>query len=241
VPDPDTVTRWRRRLRQGPLDEADGLALLADFGVPVVAHAVVGDVEAAVAAAERIGFPVVLKTATPGILHKSDVGGVRLNLRDRSAVTTAYADLSARLGPRALVAGMVTAPSVEMILGIVRDPDFGPTVLVGTGGIHAEILKDAVTARPPFDAAEARRLVDRLRLRRLLDGVRGAPAADIETLAETIARFSALAAALGDLVASMDVNPLLAGAGGALAVDALVVPVPSGPLDNGPAPADNGA
>jgi hypothetical protein len=118
---------------------------------------------------------------------------------------------------------MAGGPAVEMILGLVGDPDLGPVVLVGTGGIHAEILKDAVTARPPFDAAEARRMIDRLRLRPLLDGARGAPAADLDALSDAVSRFSVLAAALGDRIATMDVNPLRAGPGGALAVDALVV------------------
>jgi succinyl-CoA synthetase beta subunit len=206
-----------------PLDEADGLALLADFAIPVPAYAVVTDAEGAVAAARRIGLPVVLKTATPGILHKSDVDGVRLRLADEAAVATAYADLAGRLGPRVLVAAMAAGPAVEMIVGLVRDPDFGPTVLVGTGGIHAEILRDVVVARPPFDAAEARRLVDRLRLRALLDGVRGAPPADLDALAGAVARFSVMAAALGDAVETIDVNPLLAGPAGVVAVDALVV------------------
>jgi hypothetical protein len=118
---------------------------------------------------------------------------------------------------------MAAGPAVEMIVGLVRDPDFGPTVLVGTGGIHAEILRDVVVARPPFDAAEARRLVDRLRLRALLDGVRGAPPADLDALAGAVARFSVMAAALGDAVETIDVNPLLAGPAGVVAVDALVV------------------
>jgi acyl-CoA synthetase (NDP forming) len=224
APDPAAVALWRARLAAGgSFDEADGLALLADFGVPVAAHAVAETAGAAVAAARSIGFPVVLKTAAPGILHKSDVDGVRLGLADAAAVEAAYRDIAARLGPRVLVAAMAGGPAVEMILGLVGDPDLGPVVLVGTGGIHAEILKDAVTARPPFDAAEARRMIDRLRLRPLLDGARGAPAADLDALSDAVSRFSVLAAALGDRIATMDVNPLRAGPGGALAVDALVV------------------
>ncbi|HUG62542.1 MAG TPA: acetate--CoA ligase family protein, partial [Methylomirabilota bacterium] len=171
----------------------------------------------------RIGFPVVLKTATPGIFHKTDVDGVRLRLGDGAAVEAAYRDIAGRLGPRAIVAAMALGPSVEMILGIVRDEDFGRTVMIGAGGVHAEILKDVVVAKPPFDAAKAHRMIDRLRFRRLLDGARGAPPASIDMLAVTLARFSVLAAALGDAIETMDVNPLLAGPTGALAVDALVV------------------
>jgi hypothetical protein len=178
----------------------------------------------AAAAAVRLGFPVVLKTAAPGIAHKSDVGGVILKLADENAVRSAYRDLSVRLGPRVLVAAMVTGPSVEMIFGLTRDPDFGPIVLAGFGGIHAEVLKDAAVAKPPFDAAEARRLIDSLRLRPLLDGVRGAPPADIDALAAALARFSVLAAAIGDRVEAIDVNPVLVRPDGVVAVDALIVP-----------------
>jgi acyl-CoA synthetase (NDP forming) len=207
-----------------PLDEAAGLALLDDFGLPVVPHALADTEDDATAAAVRLGFPVVLKTATPGIAHKSDVGGVILKLADEDAVRAAYRDLSQRLGPCVLVATMVTSPAVEMIFGMTRDSDFGPIVLAGFGGIHAEVLKDAAVAKPPFDAAEARRLIDGLRLRPLLDGVRGAPPSDVDALAAALARFSTLAAAVGDLVEAIDVNPVLVRPDGVVAVDALIVP-----------------
>jgi acyl-CoA synthetase (NDP forming) len=207
-----------------PLDEATALALLADFGLPVVPHALAHSEDDAVAAAARLGFPVVLKTAMPGIAHKSDVGGVVLKLAGEEVVRVAYREMSGRLGPRVLVAAMVTGPSVEMIFGMTRDPDFGPIVLAGFGGIHAEVLKDAAVAKPPFHAAEARRLIDGLRLRPLLDGVRGAPPSDIDALASALARFSTLAAAIGDRVEAIDVNPVLVRPDGVVAVDALIVP-----------------
>lgn len=226
--DTAVVARWRTRLGAGAspasIDEAAALALLADFGVPVVPHALAESREAAVAAGEALGFPVVLKTAAPGIAHKSDVGGVVLSLADAAALAAAYDAMSARLGPRALVSRMVAGPRVEMLLGMTRDPDFGPLVLVGAGGVHAEILRDAAVAKPPFDAAHACRLLDRLRLRPLLDGTRGAPPADIDALARAVARFSVMAAALGDRASEIDVNPLLATPDGVVAVDALVVP-----------------
>ncbi len=112
---------------------------------------------------------------------------------------------------------------VEMILGLVRDAQFGPLVMIGMGGVHAETLGDAVFGLPPFDAACARRLVDRLALRPLLDGVRGAPPADIDGLCQAAARLSVLAAALGDVIAELDINPLIVGPDGCLAVDALVI------------------
>ncbi len=222
--DPAVVARWRARIARGrELGEAEGLALLADFGIPTAPCEVADSEAGAVAAAARIGFPVVLKTAMPGIAHKSDVGGVALGLASPEAVAGAWRDIASRLGPRVLVAGMVAGPRVEILLGMSRDPDFGPVVLIGFGGIHAEVLKDVVFAKPPFDAAEARRLIGRLRLRPLLDGVRGAPASDIDALCDTAARFSALADAMGEDIQSIDVNPLMALPRGCIAVDALVV------------------
>ncbi len=219
---------WQARLDRGaPLDEIDGLRLLADFGVPVAASAPATSAEAAVAAAEDLGFPVALKSAAPGLAHKSDVGGVRLGLRDAAAVRAAYGEMAGRLGPRVAIAEMIQGPAVEMILGLTRDADFGPIVLIGFGGIHAEILKDVAVAKPPFDADTARRLIDRLRLRRLLDGARGAPAADVDAFAEAAARFSVLAATLGPRLEAFDVNPVLVLPRGCRAVDALAVARPA--------------
>lgn len=223
-PDDAVVARWKARLAHGgALEEVEGLALAADFGLAVSPSAIVTDVAEALVAAERLGYPVVLKTAQEGIAHKSDVGGVRLGLEDGDAVAGAYEDMGARLGPRCLVSPMA-GQGTEMVFGMVRDATFGPLVLVGAGGIFVEVLKDAQLAVPPFDAAFARRLIDRLRARPLLDGVRGRPAADVDALAQAFARFSVLAATLGQDIAELDINPVIAGPGGAIAVDALVVP-----------------
>jgi len=223
--DETMAATWQARLSQAaPLDEHEALRMLTDFGVPTTPGAIATTVDEAESVAEKIGFPVALKSAAPGLAHKSDVGGVSLNLRDAAGFRTAYTDMAARLGPRVLVARMVEGPGVEMILGLTRDADFGPIVVVGFGGIHAEILKDIAFAKPPFDAAEARRLIEGLRLRRLLDGARGAPAADIDAFAEAAARFSVLAATLGPHLDSFDVNPVLVLPSGCVAVDALAVP-----------------
>jgi hypothetical protein len=121
-----------------------------------------------------------------------------------------------------VIAPMAT-PGVELAFGMVRDPQFGPVVMVGAGGTLVEVLRDRVVALAPFDAAEAHRLLDRLAIRRLLDGARGKPPADVAALAEALARFSLLAATLRDGIAEIDVNPLIAGARGCVAVDALVI------------------
>jgi acyl-CoA synthetase (NDP forming) len=220
----DVRDRWRQRLSEGTeVDELEGLRLLADYGIPVIAAREAGSVAVAVGAANELGWPVAIKTAAPGVQHKSDVGGVALGLADAGALRTAYEDIAARLGPRVVVAPM--APTgVEVALGIVRDPTFGPLVLVAAGGVLVELMKDRQLALPPLDEHRARSLIDRLRSRPLLDGVRGAPAADVASLAFAISRLSVLAGDLGDLIAALDVNPMIVSPGGCVAVDALVIP-----------------
>jgi acetate---CoA ligase (ADP-forming) len=217
--------RWGRRLREPgrPLDEAEALGLLADWGIPVVAAELVASQAAARAAAERIGWPVALKTAALGVAHKSELGGVRLGVDGPERLAAAYDDLAARLGPRVLVAAMA-GPGVELALGVVADPQFGPLVMVAAGGALVEVLRDRRFALPPVDRRQALALLDRLAVRRLLDGVRGAPPADLEAVADTVARLSTLAVDLGPALAALDVNPLIAGPDGCVAVDALVVP-----------------
>ena len=215
--------RWRARLATGEaISELEGLVLLADYGVPVVPARSAATADEAVAAAEALGWPVVLKTAAPGVQHKSDVGGVVVGVADDAALRESYADLAGRLGPEVTVAAL--APTgVELALGIVRDPTFGPLVLVAAGGILVELLGDRRLAFPPIDEAVARRLIDRLQIRPMLDGVRGAPASDVDAVARAVSRLSVLAADLGDHLEALDVNPLIAGPDGCLAVDALVV------------------
>ena len=126
--------RWRARLADGTeMTELEGLALLADYGVPSVAAEGANDLEGALEAAERVGYPVALKTAAPGVHHKSDVGGVRVGIAGPDELSEAYQDLAGRLGPQVVVAAMAPA-GVELALGVVRDPQFGPLVLVAAGG-----------------------------------------------------------------------------------------------------------
>ena len=220
--DPTVRRRWRERLAAGPEPpETEVLHLLADYGVPSIAHAVVDSAEAAVAAAQRLGWPVACTTAA-GVAHKSEVDGVRLALADPDALTLAYQDLAARLGPQVMVARMAE-PGVELHLGVVRDPQFGPVVLVAAGGTLVEVIQDRQLAFPPLDEAGAHRLLDRLRVRPLLDGVRGRPPADLAALAAAVCRIGVLAEELGDLIDALDVNPLVAGPSGCVAVDALVI------------------
>jgi succinyl-CoA synthetase beta subunit len=205
------------------ISELEGLALLADYGLPVVPARGAATADEAVAAATELGWPVVLKTAAPGVRHKSDVGGVIVGVADADALREAYAALAGRLGPQVTVAALAPA-GVELALGIVRDPTFGPLVLVAAGGILVELLGDRKLALPPLDEAGARRLIDGLQVRPLLNGVRGAPASDVDAVAHAVSRLSVLAADLGDHLEALDVNPIIAGPDGCVAVDALVIP-----------------
>ena len=216
----------RARLREatGPLDEAASLSLLEAWGLPAIPHVVVESPAEARLAGAKLGYPVACKTATSGILHKSDVGGVRLDLANDEALLEAYRDLAGRLGPRALIAPMAKR-GVELSLGMIRDPQFGPIVVVGAGGVLIELIDDRRAALAPFGRATACRLLDGLKIRRLLDGYRGVAAVDIDSLADIVALFSVLAADLADLVAEIDINPLIAGRD-IVALDALVIAQP---------------
>ena len=222
-------TRWRAELQRGDaLNETVVMQLLADYGIPTVASVTIAPpagIAEVVAAAEKLGYPVALKTASPEISHKTEAGGVRLGLVDAESLTAAYTDITDRLGPVVTVAAMAP-PGVEVALGVVHDPTFGPLVLVAAGGVLVELLHDRVLAMPPLDVSAAHRMIERLTMRPILDGVRGAPAADVDALARAISRLSVLAADLGDLLAALDVNPVIAGPSGCLAVDALAERMP---------------
>jgi hypothetical protein len=174
------------------------------------------------AAAAEIGYPVVLKTGQPGIAHKSDAGGVVLGIRDPDGLAAAYAGMAGRLGPRVLVCE-TAGPGTELALGITRDPGLGPLVVIGAGGLLVEFLADRAVALPPVDAAQALRMLGRLRVAGLLAGVRGQPAADTGAIAGAVAAVSAIALELGDHLEALDINPLICGPGGAVAVDVLAV------------------
>ncbi len=219
---PDCLPFWKQRLQGGAiLSEQESLALLGDFGLATIASALVGDVDEALAAAERLGYPVALKTARSGAWHKTELGGVALGLHDDAALRSAYEDMSARLGHAALIAAMAE-PGAEMLLGARRDAQFGPVVIIGIGGAHAELLEDVVFLLPPFTAEHARRRVDRLKLRGLLDGPRGQEPVNTEAFCQFAAAFSQVAYCLRDVVQEIDINPVVVGKTGCVAVDALI-------------------
>ena len=214
---------WRRRLAEAPdLSEGAGLGLLYAYDISVVDALPARSWDEAERAAERIGYPVAVKTAMPGISHKSDVRGVRLGVVDPLELGEVYRDLAERLGPDVMIAAMAP-PGVEVALGVVRDPTFGPLVLVAAGGVLVELIHDRKLALPPIDEDAARRLIDGLAMRPLLDGVRGAPPCDVDALAHAVSRLSVLAVELGDLIAELDINPVIVSSHGCVAVDVLVV------------------
>jgi acyl-CoA synthetase (NDP forming) len=206
------------------MSEVAAYRLLDDYGIPVVDAQRVESLRDAERAAEQIGYPVAMKTAVGHIKHKADVRGVRLNVKDVDELQETYRDISDRLGQAVTVAAMAP-PGVEVALGVVRDPTFGSLVLVAAGGVLVELIHDRKLALPPIDEDAARRLIDGLAMRPLLDGVRGAPPADIGALARAVSRLSVLAVELGDLIAELDVNPMIVSPSGCVAVDALVIPV----------------
>jgi acyl-CoA synthetase (NDP forming) len=217
------VANWSKILADRTvLDEATSLAMLADFEINVSASDIAECEAGILAASKKHVYPLVLKTAMPDIQHKTEQRGVLLNIANERQLVAAYRDLASRLGPSVLLTTM--APTgVEMIIGARRDPQFGPVVMLGFGGVLAEVVQDVAFALPPFDAACARRSLDKLKLRPLLDGVRGAPPAAIGAFCEMAATFSAMVAALEDELQEVDVNPVIVSKTSCIAVDALVV------------------
>ena len=231
TPKPATVDKARaekaRRIlaaSPGGLSEYDGKRLLAMYGIAVSKEKVARDAAAAVAAAESIGYPVAVKAHGAELQHKSELGGVRLNLKSAREVREAFKTVTTSASAdEALIARMIPSGS-ELILGLVRDPQIGPVLVVGTGGIFVEVLHDAQIAIPPLIEADAENLLRKLRGAPLLEDVRGRPAAKRGAIVKAILGLSQLAVEIGDAVEQIDVNPLIAGPAGAWAADALVIP-----------------
>jgi acetyltransferase len=217
------------------LSENAAREVLAGAGVPVARGLLAQDAGAAVAAAAEIGYPVALKVDSPDIPHKTEAGGVALDLATPEAVRDGFDAILARartFAPDARIEGvgvheMVTG-GVELILGIKRDPAFGPVVMLGAGGELVEVMKDTVLRVAPLSRREAEAMIDELACLPLLTGVRGRPRADLNALVDAILRVSALAMAAPGL-AELDINPLmvLPVGEGVRAADALITVAPS--------------
>lgn len=211
--------------------EAESKKLLGAAGIPVTIETVVAGADAAAAAAERIGFPVVLKIVSADIAHKSDIGGVVLNVTDATEVRDGYEAILSRVksaAPDARLDGVLVAPmitgGVETVMGVVKDPLFGPVVMFGLGGVFVEVLRDVVFRPAPFDTDEARTMIAEVRGNVIFGGVRGATAYDVDAVADALSKLSLFASANADTIASIDINPflVLSKGKGAIAVDALI-------------------
>jgi succinyl-CoA synthetase beta subunit len=200
--------------------------VLAECGIAVAAPVAAKSEEEAGAAAARVGFPVALKIVSPDITHKTEVGGVVLDLHDARAVREAAALVLSRVAaarPQAVLRGVLVEPMApagkELLLGGVRDPQFGPLVMVGSGGIYVEIFADTAARLAPVSPAEALEMLDELKIAPLLRGVRGERPVDRAALSGIVGRFAQLLVDLPD-VDEIEINPLMAGPDGAMAVDA---------------------
>jgi acyl-CoA synthetase (NDP forming) len=219
----------RGKLAEAATDPAAAAALLAQLGIPQVTIVKAASADEAARAAREIGFPVALKIDSPDIQHKTEVGGVHLNLADEDAVRRAWSAMMETVGraaPAARVAGASVSPmlggGIETIIGTQNDADFGPVVMFGLGGVAAEALKDVVFAPAPLSLVEARAMIDGVRARKIFDGWRGAPPADRDTLAKAICALAALAAANVGTIESIEINPFVALPRGGAALDLLL-------------------
>jgi acyl-CoA synthetase (NDP forming) len=228
----DAAIAQALRLARPTLSEADSKRLLTAWGVPSARERLAMSVEAAVEAAEQLRYPVALKPDSPDILHKTEAGVVRLNLGNAAEVQAAYAEIFANAkayAPQARIIGVLVqemvGDGVEVIVGVSCDPQLGPVLLFGSGGVMVEIYNDVALRRCPITRSEAQAMIAEVKGARLLQGFRGGPAADIEALADTLLRVSYLAIHLEEHLAELDINPLmvLPSGQGVKAVDALVV------------------
>ncbi|MFP4474684.1 MAG: acetate--CoA ligase family protein [Desulfatibacillaceae bacterium] len=209
--------------RAGAMDEFDSKKILAAAGLPVVEESVAESMDAARGFAEKVGWPVVVKGLLPGEVHKTEHGLVRLGVDSGEKLGEAYAAVAGVLkGQGRVLLQKQVAGELELIAGLVRDPQFGPCVMAGLGGTLAEVLDDVVFAVAPLSLVDAVALLGRLRNRRLLEGFRGAPPVDVSAVADILVNLSRLGHAF-EHVAEIDVNPLMIANGKPVAVDATVI------------------
>jgi acetyltransferase len=223
--------RLRAQAQAIALDEVESKDVLRAYGIATPAEALVTSSAAAVAAAERIGYPVVLKAVSAQLTHKSDVGAVALGLATPAQLTTAHERMAQALQKHGMT-GMLVCQQVsgglELVLGLHRDPEMGLVVMAGSGGVLLELVKDVAFCAPPISRDKARDLLSRLRGAKLLHGYRGAGAVDVEAVVDALVALGQLAMDLDELdlehvVESIDINPFLALPRGGMALDALIV------------------
>jgi len=209
--------------------EHEAKALCLEYGIPVTKFKVASSAEEAVKFAEEIGYPVVLKIVSPDVIHKFDVGGVILNLKSSEEVRNAYNQIIEnvkRNKPDAKILGVnvqeMAPPSTEIIVGAIKDPQFGPTIMFGLGGIFVEVLKDVTFRIAPITEGDAREMISEIKAYPILKGFRGAPPADIEAIVKILVNVSKLVMEHQE-IKELDLNPIMVYRSGAKTVDARII------------------
>jgi len=211
-----------RSQKAGWVLEPDAKELFRSAGLSVPAFSLAETVESAVAAALKIGYPVVAKVVSPEIVHKSDVGGVAVGLEDEAALRDAFGRFAAMNGfCGVLVEQMVSG--VELIIGAKKDDQFGPVVLLGIGGTGVEIYQDVAIRMAPLSPRDVSSMLQELTGRKMLEGFRGAPPVNVTALTETLVVFSELLMAAGDRFESIDLNPVMCTADACVVADARIM------------------
>jgi succinyl-CoA synthetase beta subunit len=204
-----------------PLTEPESLGLLRRFGIPVVETIQCASIDEAAAAAERLGYPVVLKAVVPGVAHKSDAGLVRVGIRDANALRQGYREFGA---PAGLAVQPMIGGKLEAIAGLTRTPDIGLFMMAGLGGIHAEALDNVSMWPVPVGRAQIEATLAGTPLGRIFASSRWTERGSLDALVDTLVKLQAFAVWAGERIEAVDINPLIIGAHGCIAVDALIVP-----------------
>ncbi|MEJ2244970.1 MAG: acetate--CoA ligase family protein [Acidobacteriota bacterium] len=218
-----------KKSRTPVLDEIQCKKVLKSAGIRVTVPVLAASKKEAIVAAGKMGYPVAMKIVSPQITHKSDIGGVKLKLQNKGQVGTAYDEIMAAVKKKAAKAHIdgvsiqkMAAPGLELVIGMTRDPQFGPMLMFGLGGTSVEILKDVAFRITPLTRQDARDMIRQIKGYRLLEGYRGQPPADIEYLEEMLMKLSAFVVENPE-IKEMDINPLFAYRKGAVAVDARII------------------
>jgi acyl-CoA synthetase (NDP forming) len=199
------------------ITEREAKLLLSQYGIPVTREKLATDAHSANQIADSLGYPVVLKVESKDILHKTDVGGVKLNIRNAEELKAAFEEMVSKIKkkqPQAEIQGilvqeMIQEQGIEAIVGISRDPQYGPTVMFGLGGVLVEVLEDVALRICPITEADAFEMIREVKGFKILQGFRGRPMADVEAIVSVLLRLSQLAMDLEENISEMDINPLL--------------------------------
>jgi acyl-CoA synthetase (NDP forming) len=210
------------------LSEPEALQLLSGYNLPVIPHCLAATPAEADRAARELGCPVAMKVVAADLIHKSDIGGVQLHVRTPEEAAATFTTLRDRLAPhvspltfRGILVAKMAAPGIEVIVGMVRDPQFGPAVMAGLGGIFVELYQDVVFRLPPLGPADARSMLGELKAAPLLTGYRGQPPRDLDALATCACTVARIAAEHPD-IREIDLNPIIAYERGCTIVDAKI-------------------